>query len=225
MKLVTGRSAGIVVIEARPTLAERLALLPNVIAAVDALAYAHHMHIIHRDLKPANVLVGEFGETVVIDWGLAKDSTTRAAGPSSRSDRIASPVPSARRPSGSVMGTPSYMPAEQAKGEPVDARANVYALGAMLYHLLAGDPHDAASLAVEIATRKAILFGGRRGGRVLGVPAGSRSLAENMGLFLRRRREPRIEIQEAIRESFDELAEPRALDNAFERGPLRRPRW
>ena len=72
MKLVTGESLEKVIAE-RPTLDTRLALLPNVIAAVDALAYAHNMRVIHRDLKPANVLVGEFGETVVIDWGMAKD--------------------------------------------------------------------------------------------------------------------------------------------------------
>jgi serine/threonine protein kinase len=71
MPLVAGRSLDKVVAE-KQTLNERLGLLPNVIAVADALAYAHNGNVIHRDLKPANVLVGEFGETVVIDWGLAK---------------------------------------------------------------------------------------------------------------------------------------------------------
>ncbi len=140
MKLVTGESLDKVIV-ARPTLDKRLALLPNVIAAVDALAYAHANRVIHRDLKPANVLVGDYGETVVIDWGLAKD----LADTSDTSDLPAGPY---RAPAGAagetvvgaVMGTPAYMPVEQALGEAVDERADVYSLGAMLYHVLAGQP-------------------------------------------------------------------------------------
>jgi tetratricopeptide (TPR) repeat protein len=139
MKLVTGESLDKAI--ARSTTHEsRMALLPNVLATVDALAYAHNMRIIHRDLKPANVLVGEFGETVVIDWGLAKDladvaSADVAIGPyRGNSGDIAATV------EGAVIGTPGYMPPEQAKGEAVDERADVYSLGAMLYHVLAGEP-------------------------------------------------------------------------------------
>src|SRR5687767_14452707 len=72
MKLVSGRSLK-EVIEASPTFEERLALLPHIIAVADAIAYSHSRKIIHRDLKPSNVLIGPFGETVVVDWGLAKD--------------------------------------------------------------------------------------------------------------------------------------------------------
>jgi len=138
MKLVSGRSLADVIAE-RTTLAARLALLPHVLAVAEAIAYAHTERIIHRDLKPANVLVGDFGETVVIDWGLAKDL--------SRED-VREPVGTAHPSAGSedggltqvgtVMGTPAYMPPEQAVGQPVDERADVYALGAILYHLLAG---------------------------------------------------------------------------------------
>ncbi|MGE0551281.1 MAG: protein kinase [Kofleriaceae bacterium] len=137
MKLVNGESLASVIAE-RPTLEARLGLLANVTAAADALAYAHSMGVIHRDLKPSNVLIGDFGETVVIDWGLAKDlaePSTPAPATTTEPSLI-----SGATTVGSVLGTPAYMPAEQARGAAVDERTDVYALGAMLYHVLAGAP-------------------------------------------------------------------------------------
>src|SRR5262245_46306327 len=72
MKLVSGRSLKDLIHE-KTTLDERLALVPSVVQVAEAMAYAHSRRVIHRDLKPSNVMVGEFGETIVIDWGLAKD--------------------------------------------------------------------------------------------------------------------------------------------------------
>src|SRR5260221_5922466 len=108
------------------------------IAVADALAYAHSQRVIHRDLKPSNVLVGEFGETVVIDWGLAKDLGAAKDGDARESLVFATRVLEQDTVSGSVVGTPAYMPPEQARGESVDQRADVYALGALLYKLLSG---------------------------------------------------------------------------------------
>jgi WD40 repeat protein len=138
MKLVSGRSLD-GLIAAASVLNERLALLPHALAAAEAVAYAHGQRILHRDLKPANILVGELGETFVIDWGLAKELGSPeepvAPGPEPESHR-----PAEHTQVGTIMGTPAYMPPEQAAGQPVDERADVYALGAILYHLLAGRP-------------------------------------------------------------------------------------
>jgi eukaryotic-like serine/threonine-protein kinase len=125
---------------------ERLALLPHVQAVADAVAYAHGQGIVHRDLKPGNVLVGPFGETVVIDWGLAKD--LRQLDPEGGLEPLAQAAGADDQltRTGTVLGTPAYMSPEQARGEEVDARADVYAIGAILYHLLTGElPHAAAS--------------------------------------------------------------------------------
>jgi soluble lytic murein transglycosylase-like protein len=133
MKLVEGVSLDRA-IEKAGTLEARLALLPHVVTVVDAIAYAHSRGIVHRDLKPHNVLVGAFGETVVVDWGLAKE-----IGASDDSPTVDGSSPDGKLTQfGTVLGTPSYMPPEQAEGAVVDTRADVYALGAMLYHLLAG---------------------------------------------------------------------------------------
>jgi tRNA A-37 threonylcarbamoyl transferase component Bud32/WD40 repeat protein len=136
MKLVEGRSFK-QAIGACTRLDERLALLPHLLRVVETIAYAHSVGVIHRDLKPANVILGAYGETVVIDWGLAKDlgdadDEAEPAGPAGSVD--------AATLTGQVMGTPAYMPREQASGADVDQRADVYALGAMLRELLTGAP-------------------------------------------------------------------------------------
>jgi WD40 repeat protein len=154
MKLVDGRSLDAELQDAR-TLRERLALVPRLIDVAEAIAYAHGQGVIHRDLKPANVLVGSYGETVVIDWGLARRSGDPEAALSSS---LVGVISGAVTLVGDVVGTPAYMPPEQARGEEVDARADVYALGAMLYYLLGGRvPYAGARTAAEVLTQ--ILLG------------------------------------------------------------------
>ncbi len=96
----------------------------------DAVAYAHSRGFLHRDLKPANVVVGEYGEVYVIDWGLAKPIDAGADG--------SDPGGAALTEAGEVLGTPSYMSPEHASGAPLDERADVYSLGAILYAILTG---------------------------------------------------------------------------------------
>jgi tetratricopeptide (TPR) repeat protein len=105
----------------------------------EAVAFAHSRGVIHRDLKPANVMVGRFGETYVLDWGLA-----RAVGAPADADADgAAPGPDATTSmtlDGDVIGTPAYMAPEQARGDlaRIGPCTDVFAIGAMLYHLLAG---------------------------------------------------------------------------------------
>ena len=136
MERVRGRSLE-VVLEETTTLSQRLALLPHAIAVADAIAYAHSEGVLHRDLKPSNVLIGPFGETVVIDWGLAKDMRAAEA-PLPIAEMTPSSSGGSLTQYGSVLGTPSYMAPEQARGEAVDERTDIYALGALLYTLLTG---------------------------------------------------------------------------------------
>jgi len=177
MKMVKGRSLAQVLNDLRqnPKAAEKeysLRRLLNIFVNVcNALAYAHARGVVHRDLKPANIMIGDFGEVYVMDWGLAKvvkggeaaekagppavafppshKVATPIAGPSqSISARRSSKVETSREPEadltqeGAIIGTPVYMPPEQAAGQ-VDAinqRSDIYSLGAILYEMLTLQP-------------------------------------------------------------------------------------
>ena len=172
MRLVEGRTLA-EAIAARPTLQERLELLPHVIDVCNAVAYAHSQRIVHRDIKPENVLIGGFGETVLIDWGLAKDldldeptEEVPAWASGSASGSLGSASASMTRV-GTVLGTPAYMAPEQASGRVVDTRSDVYALGAMLYETLSGRrPYSETHGAEAVLDRV-----------VAGPPTGIRTLA------------------------------------------------
>ena len=116
------------------------ALLTIFQKACDAIAFAHSRGVIHRDLKPENIMLGDYGEVLVMDWGLAK-----ILGQSAASNGHGS-IATARTNSGdfgstmagAIMGTPAYMSPEQARGEieTLDTRSDIYALGAILFELL-----------------------------------------------------------------------------------------
>lgn len=100
----------------------------------ETVAFAHAEGVVHRDLKPANVMLGPFGEVLVLDWGAAR-------GAASDDGRAASQAaPGGGTAHGTVIGTPGYMAPEQAAGLPADERSDIYGLGAILRDLLAALP-------------------------------------------------------------------------------------
>ena len=114
-------------------------LLQQFIAACNAVAYAHDQGVMHRDLKPSNIMLGRYGETLVMDWGLAKRFGGDEEAPESEGD-APSPSPSSEdvTATGEILGTPQYMSPEQAQGEPAGPAGDVFSLGLVLYAILTG---------------------------------------------------------------------------------------
>jgi serine/threonine protein kinase len=152
--------------------------------ACDAIAFAHSRGVVHRDLKPENIMLGDFGEVLVMDWGLAKvvgrtkekasatEASIREEGgliaprPDQADPSLSATVVSERRfygsifstMDGAVLGTPHYMAPEQARGEvnAVDERTDIYSLGAILHHILVLRPPVSGDTPEEIVSRVAL---------------------------------------------------------------------
>ncbi len=153
MKYVQGQTLDRYVNQLK-TIPERLRLVQRL---AEPLAFAHSKGVLHRDLKPTNIMIGPFGEILVMDWGLAK------RGGASNQDSDARPSGAVTgRLSGSggstgVVGTPGYMSPEQARGETVDQRSDVFSLGAvMVFVLTTGSPDDEDGIASLPRPLKAI---------------------------------------------------------------------
>jgi serine/threonine protein kinase len=136
MKLVKGKRLD----EAMESAGDLFSLLRMFEKICHAVAFAHAHHVIHRDLKPQNVMVGPFGEVLVLDWGVAKIMQSRTEVSTEAPGEQANLAHVHHTDHGTVLGTPGYMAPEQACGEveSVDKRSDVYALGAILYFLLTG---------------------------------------------------------------------------------------
>ncbi|MCX7701903.1 MAG: tetratricopeptide repeat protein [Gemmataceae bacterium] len=151
MKLIHGETLADL-LDSGQLCSDRLPRMLNIFEQVaQAVGFAHSRRIIHRDLKPSNVMVGQFGEVQVMDWGLAKELDHERIAPQGEHypDAVDQTL------AGTVMGTPGYMAPEQARGESVDTRADVFALGSILAHILTGQPAFTGKTSEETITRSA----------------------------------------------------------------------
>ncbi len=150
--IIAARGAGDPEVVRRYTVRKLLVALVSVCHAVEA---AHAQGLVHRDLKPANIMLGGRGEVYVLDWGLAKPiALERPSGAGATVREAGAPAAAESLPgltaAGQFLGTPGYMAPEQARGEPVDQRADVYALGAILFEALSSTQLIPRGSAVEV---------------------------------------------------------------------------
>lgn len=161
MKLVEGRSLASVIRDLRKgdakaradwPLSKRLYIFGQLLNCV---AYAHARGVIHRDLKPDNLMLGDFGEVLLMDWGLARVLSKPEGESGLKVDTSRLQTPGDQTLDGQIVGTPAYMPPEQARGErdKIDERSDIYSLGAILYELLCLEPPYAAKTASDLLSK------------------------------------------------------------------------
>ena len=139
MELVSGASLRHILGERRLTFEETLKVAGGV---ASALAEAHRQGIIHRDIKPANIQITSTGEVKVLDFGIARTAGPRTAAEATATQTIEG-----------FSGTPMYMSPEQASGELLDARSDLFSLGVVLYECVAGKPPFAADTVTTVMAR------------------------------------------------------------------------
>jgi len=161
MKLVKGETLSALLLKRRSPRESRRKYLSIFEQVCHTMAYAHARGVIHRDLKPSNIMVGNFGEVMVVDWGFAKILASGGNADEERTLVDRSIIETERSGggsesiAGSVLGTPGYMPPEQARGERdlLDERADVFALGSIFCEILTGKPAFADGDLIGMAWR------------------------------------------------------------------------
>ena len=146
MELINGQDLGALMAAGALTLQRAVEIVEQVAIA---LGEAHRLGIIHRDVKPSNILINERGEVKVLDFGLAKLLEDHPA--FARIDSDARTLQALQTQSDIIIGTPLYLSPEQASGAPVDARSDLFTLGALLYEAIAGRPPFGGGNLIEIA--------------------------------------------------------------------------
>lgn len=187
----------------RPGSTERLQEgLEHFLKVCDALAYAHHRGVIHRDIKPENIMVADFGQVYLMDWGLAR--------------LIGKPSGCAALDAPGAVGTSAYMAPEQAQGHPetLDARADVFGMGAVLYELVSGYTPYGDTYDADEALRRA------KEGEIIPIDIA----AEEIGVSKRLRRIVDKAIAPRREDRYQSVLELQADVRSFLRGGLHLPR-
>jgi serine/threonine-protein kinase len=153
MDLITGKTMEQFITDTIGDDSKRHSMLTTFLQICQAMVFAHANGVVHRDLKPANIMVGDYGVATVLDWGLAKILQNKVFRSDNLLEEVLIPLtqtnieepmahtsPDFDTVFGTVMGTPYYLAPEQARGEAVDYRADVFSLGGILCHLLTGSP-------------------------------------------------------------------------------------
>jgi eukaryotic-like serine/threonine-protein kinase len=145
MKRLAGTTLADIIAANDQTRWPRRMLLARFVDICLAMEFAHQRGVVHRDLKPTNIMLGDFGEAYVLDWGLAH---VRGDSDAFRPSGTVAPAPAGQTEAGVMLGTPGYMSPEQMRGEPIDQRTDVYALGCILFEILAGKPANGRASAI-----------------------------------------------------------------------------
>ena len=206
MKLVQGGSFDSWLRKRKPGQVDRVEGGIEILLKVcDALAYAHHRGVVHRDLKPANIMVGDFGQVYLMDWGLAK--LTRSKPASGDGALMNAPGP---------VGTPDFMAPEQARGNPadVDERSDIFGIGALLYEVLCGHgPYGSGGSTNDVVQRAAT-------GRIVPID----DACKNIGISRRIRSIAEKATQRDPAMRYQTITEMQDAMRAFLHGGLHLPR-